>query len=173
MVSSTPKRIARAAGLAVGVGAATAVLVAASPSSDFSRLPATVRVSVAPSGELEAVPSAPRKVLATRSLSPEGGTVAGAFSLRNQSGAGLAVRLRARAASRELDGLLRVRVRSGRKTLASTTLQGLRAGTTTPLHIAPGAERPIRVEAWIPPGTEGYEGRQVSVSLAPVSKPER
>jgi hypothetical protein len=78
------------------------------------------------------------------------------------------VSLRATASSTALDGVVRLRVRAGRRTLADETLGQLRAAGSATLPIPRGASRAVRVSAWIPSEVEtGYEGRYVRVELLP------
>ena len=77
---------------------------------------------------------------------------------------------RAHAPARDLDGLLRIRLRAAGQTLADTTLQGLRGALASTLSLRSGATLGVRVEAWIPDGTNGYEGRAVEIELAPIPR---
>lgn len=161
-------RLTTCAGALLGAGAALVLLVGARPSSSFTTLPASVRVSVPLTGELEVQPAAPRPVLAVPALLPGARPATATVTLRNQTGRTLAVDLRARAAARDLDGLLRVRLRTGGRTLADTTLQGLRHGTGFVLRLPSGARRTVRLQAWIPAAiTDGFQGRSVAVTLVP------
>ena len=56
------------------------------------------------------------------------------------------------------------------RTLANTTLQGLRNGSAT-VRLRSGAARSITLDAWIPDGTNDYEGRHADVELTPTLRP--
>jgi hypothetical protein len=158
---------ARVAGALVGAGVALALLIAARPSASFARLPASASFTIPASGELAVTPPAGRPLLVARALTPGGASATASFTVRNQTGSMLELRFRARAGAHELDGLLHIRLRAGDRTLASTTLQGLRHGSSAGVRLRPGAARSISLEAWIPDATDEYEGRDVDVELTP------
>jgi hypothetical protein len=162
-------RLVHAAGVLMGAGLAVFGLAAARPSADFTDLPARASVIVAPTGELALTPAAPTAVLAPRAVVPGTAPVRAEVLVRNQTGRTLTVGLRATAPARDLDGLLRVRLSADGEPLADTTLQGLRAGTSTTLTLLRGAGRTLRVELWIPGSiTAGYQGRTAAITLEPV-----
>jgi hypothetical protein len=157
----------RTAGAILGVGIALALLLASRPAANGSPLPATARVGIAPTGELEVTPPSPHPVLVADALRPGGKRAGAAFLLRNQTGRALALELRTSVDSSALDGLLRLRLSDGRRTLADTTLQGMRQRPVS-LRLASGARARMRLEAWIPREVlGGYEGRLVRISLVP------
>lgn len=162
---------ARIAGVLLGAGVALSLLLAARPAANFARLPASASFAVAVTGELEVTPAPPRPFLLARALSPGGPPAVASFTVRNQTGATLAVGFQAHALARDLDGLLRIRLRAAGKTLADTTLQGLRSGSASTLRLRSGGALGVRVEAWIPDGTNDYEGRDVEIELAPTLRP--
>jgi hypothetical protein len=162
-------RLVRAAGVLLGAGLAIFLLAGARPTGDFAALPARASVAVGLSGELAVTPAPPRPVLTARPIVPGAGPAQADALVRNQTGQDLAVGFRADAPTRDLDGLLRVRLSAGGRTLADTTLQGLRAGTQTPLALAPGTAQSVRVAVWIPSSvTDGYQGRSAAITLTPV-----
>jgi hypothetical protein len=159
--------LARVAGLLAGIAAAVALLAASKPAAELSAAPASLRVSVPATGELETTPAAPKAALSASAIRPGDGGHTGSLEVRNQTSTGLAVTFKADGGSTELDALLRVRLTAGH-VLADTTLQGIRKGTSTPLVLPSGAERRVRVRAWIPASiSSGYEGRRVEISLTP------
>jgi hypothetical protein len=161
-------RLVHAAGVLLGAGLAVFLLAGARPSADYTSLPARVSVAVGPTGELGVTPSLPNPVLAPRNVLPGAAAVRAEATVRNQTGQELTVGFRAEALARDLDGLLRVRLSVDGQTLADTTLQGLRAGTRTPLALNPGVERALRVELWIPGSiTAGFQGRSAAITLTP------
>lgn len=158
---------ARTAGALLGAGLALFLLLAARPDAAGSPLPATLRVSMAPVGELEVTPSSPRPVLVADSLLPGDGPAGATFEIRNQTGRTLAIALRTTADSTALNGLVRMRLSVEGKSLADTTLQGLRQRSVG-LVLASGAQSQLRLSAWIPNDVlSGYEGRYVGVSMVP------
>jgi hypothetical protein len=170
MNSKSQRNVARVAGAVLGVGLALALLLGSRPGAAGSPLPASVRVSVTPSGALEIAPSPPRPVLVADSLRPGGRPRVGSFRMRNQTGSDLAIALDARADSTALNGLLRVRVRIGDRTVADTTLEGIRRRPVR-LWLGSGQRARLRLEAWLPEGIlGGYEGRLVQVRLVPAAR---
>lgn len=167
MNPSAQRNVVRAAGGLLGVCLAAALLLAFRPGANAAPFPASVRVAVAPTGELEVTPPPPRPVLAGAALRPGGPRARGGFLVRNQTGGELAVALKAEADSTTLDGLLRVRVQSGGHTLAETTLEGLELRPLR-LRLASGQRARLGFEAWLPRDVlSGYEGSEVGVSLTP------
>ena len=162
----------RLAGALLGAGVALALLLAAKPSASFARLPASAGFTVPATGELAVTPAPGRPFLLARALTPEGPPVSARFTVRNQTGAALTIGFRAVAGARQLDGLLRIRLRAGDATLANTTLQGLRNGSAT-VRLRSGAARSITLDAWIPDGTNDYEGRHADVVLTPMLRTTR
>ena len=156
----------RVAGVLLGAGIALALLLAARPSASFARLPASVAFTIPATGELAVTPAPGRPFLRARALTPDGPPASARFAIRNQTGETLVVGFRAAAGARQLDGLLRIRLRAGARTLANTTLQGLRNGSAT-ARLRPGAARSIVLDAWIPDATNDYEGRHADVELTP------
>jgi hypothetical protein len=144
--------------------------LATGPLAKAPQVPATARFILAPGGELEQVAPAAGPLL-DATLRPGGARTSGTFAIRNQTGTTLGVSLRARPDSTALDGLLRVRLAFEGRTLASTTLQGLRAGSDT-VRIPSGATRMLRLEAWLPRDPAGDSaGVPVDVSLVPATTP--
>jgi hypothetical protein len=170
MIRISPPGLARAVGVVAGAGLAILVVIAARPTADFARLPASVSIAVPVTGALEVTPSAPRSVLGSSALTPDGGPTVRTFQIRNQTGRTLHVGFRAKAEARDLDGLLRIRLNAGDRRLSDTTLQGLRQGSQA-VRVPSGGTSRIRIEVWIPKDVgDGYVGRQADVSLVPVMK---
>ena len=86
MASSRGWILPRAAGAVLGLAVAAALLIASRPGAAGSPLPAALRVTMAPAGELEVSPPAPRPLLVANSLRPGGPMAAAGFSVRNQTG---------------------------------------------------------------------------------------
>jgi hypothetical protein len=168
MRSKSAERVCRNLGCAFGLGLTVMVVVMARPSTDVAGLPATVRVTVPPSGEVAVTPPRSKSVLVADRLRPGGARAAGRFSVQNQTGKTIGLAFRAHASSTELDRSVRLRLSTRGRLLADTTLRaGRRAGRV--LSVRSGAARRLVVQAWMPRDAAGaYEGREVDVSLVPV-----
>ncbi len=171
MSTSAADRFTRAIGAAIGLGLVAALIVAARPAGGHGGvLPASLRFTATLDGVVAAQPAAPKPLLASGPMRP-GSHVRGGFTLRNQTGETLAVRLRAKPSSTALDGTAQVRLESRGTVLSEGTLQALRQGTAKAVRLRPGGAAPVQVIAWIPAEVEtGYEGRDVAVALEPVEK---
>lgn len=138
----------RRIGLALGLALALAAVLSWRIPTGSTALGAQARfVAVAP-GELTMAPSGPFLM-----LRPSGGAARGKLELRNIAGAPLAVSVRARPSSRELDRWLRVRIAS-RGPRAGLAFRGPlhRLRAWTPVAALGAAERgTLRVRAWLPP----------------------
>ena len=163
---------ARVAGVLLGAGVAVALLIGAKPSASFARLPASAAFTVPATGEIAVTPAPGRPFLVARALTPDGPPASARFTIRNQTGETLAVAFRAAAGAHQLDGLLRIRLRAGKRTLANTTLQGLRNASAS-VRLRSGAARSLTLDAWIPDGTNDYEGRHADIALTPTLRTRR
>lgn len=164
-------RFTRAIGAAIGLGLVAALIFSARPAGGHGGvLPASLRFTASLDGAVAAEPAAPEPLLASGPMRP-GSHARGDFTLRNETGETLAVRLRAKPSSTALDGTAQVRLESRGVVLSEGTLQALRQGTTEAIQLAPGATAPVHVVAWIPAEVEtGYEGRDVAVALEPTEE---
>jgi hypothetical protein len=171
MSTSATDRFTRAIGAAIGLGLVAALIVAARPAGGHGGvLPASLRFTATLDGAVAAEPAAPKPLLASGPMRP-GSHARGDFTLSNQTGETLAVRLRAKPSSTALDGTAQVRLQSRGVVLFEGTLQALRQGTEEALQLQPGGAAQVRVLAWIPAEVEtGYEGRKVAVALEPVEE---
>lgn len=165
MAALSPTGVARGVGVLLGVGVAASLLIASRPSANVARLPAIVSFTIAGSGELEVTPRPARPLMIARSLTAGGAPASATFTVRNQTARTLTVAFGARGGGRELDGLLRIRMDAGHRTLADSTLQGLRHASARTLRLRSGATRAITLTAWIPAQTNDYEGRNVAIRL--------
>jgi hypothetical protein len=155
-------------GCALGLGLALMIVLVARPSANVAGLSATVRFTVPLSGELAVTPPAPLPVLVADRLRPGSPRATGRFEVQNQTGKTIGLGFRARPSSTALNGLVRVRLSAAGRLLADTTLQGA-LRTDGALRLPPGGTRQIELQAWMPLNVgDGYEGRQVDVSLLPV-----
>jgi hypothetical protein len=167
MNPSAQRNLARAAGALLGLTLAVTLILVSRPGDAGAGAPASVSVTVAPAGELEISPPPPQPVLEVRSLRPGRPPASGAFAVRNQTGEDLGVALRAEVSSTALNGLLEVRVRSGERLLAESSLESLRVRPIR-LQLASGQRAFLSFEAWLPAQVlEGYEGALVDVTLTP------
>jgi len=174
MSASATDRFTRAIGAAIGLALVAALIVAARPAGGHGGvLPASLRFTATLDGAVAAEPAAPKPLLASGPMRP-GSHARGGFTLGNQTGETLAVRLRAQPNSTALDGTAQVRLQSRGTVLFEGTLQALRQGTEEALRLQPGGAAKVHVLAWIPAEVEtGYEGRKVAVALEPVEEPLR
>jgi len=165
-------RFTRAIGAAIGLALVAALIVAARPAGGHGGvLPASLRFTATLDGAVAAEPAAPKPLLASGPMRP-GSHAQGSFTLSNQTGEALAVRLRAKPSSTELDGTAQVRLQSGGVVVFEGTLQALRQGTVEVVKLRPGGAVRVHVTAWIPAEVAtGYEGRNVSVALEPEEEP--
>jgi hypothetical protein len=171
MNSRTDKNSVRAAGAILGIGLALALLIASRPGADASPLPATLRVAMAPVGELEVAPSLNHPVFVAHSLMPGRPPASGSLRIRNQTGSALAVGLRTSVDSTALDGLVRIRLSVDGRPLVDTTVQGM-GQRPVGLRLESGARARLDLEVWIPSDIlSGYEGRLVNMTLAPQVHP--
>lgn len=160
-------RLARPLGIALGIVLAALALVSWRVPGGARTLGADVRVEALQTGALGVSPLHP--FVSTPSLVP-GHRAGGRVSVRNQTGVPLRVRIRALPSTRELDGLLRVRVASGTLALYDGDLSGLRTRGTLPLRMAAAQRRALQVEVSLPAAIRrGYQGRIVDITLQLVS----
>jgi hypothetical protein len=152
----------RTAGIATGLAlAALMVLALRVPASSHS-LGAGVRMAAVAPGEVHV----PRTgaFLNVDGLEPGGRSARATLPVRNVTRGPVDVRLRARMGNHDLDYAVHVQLRSGGRTLRSTTLAGLRRWTRS-VRLNKAEERVIRVRAWIPAGAGNTIGRRVAVDL--------
>jgi hypothetical protein len=154
---------ARRIGLAVGLAAAAATVLAGRLPAGDGTLGAEVVVAAHPSGELGVRPSGP--FLRGVDLRP-GDEARGEVEVVNQTGLPLEVRVRGLPSSTQLDGLLHVAIEAGPDPLFRGTLGELRGWSPDALRLDPGEARTLSVRAWLPGSVEGgYEGRVEQVGL--------
>jgi hypothetical protein len=165
-VSELNDRITRVLAAALGVAVVIVLVLVACPAGGHGGvLPASLRFTASQDGAVAITPAAPKALLEDSHLRP-GRHVAGEMTLRNQTGAPLAIGISASPSSTALDGITRVRISAGAETIFDSTLGVLRNGTDAPLRIGPGSSRKVWVSAWIPAREPtGYEGRRVDVQL--------
>jgi hypothetical protein len=172
--SNFADKLTRVVAVAIGFSLVALLIVMARPAGGHGGvLPASLRFAASQDGAVAIIPAAPKPLLVSGPMRP-GSHVAGKMRLRNETGKSLAVGFRAEPSSTALDGIAHVKITSGGKTIADTTLQALRQGSAGAVPLAPGRGASIRVLAWIPADTEtGYEGASVDVQLATVDRGRR
>jgi hypothetical protein len=155
MVAATNRARIDLLALVAGVGLAALAVVGWRVEGGTTPSPAEVAVLVAPSQDL-AVATVSGSDEATKlqgSTSGEG--IERRLAVRNATGSRLNVRIQADASSRELDGALRLRVRTDGQTLFEGELGALRSGGPAfPLESHQTAD--VEVLAWIPLEADGH-----------------
>lgn len=155
--------ITKVAGLALGIVACSVLLVAPRISRPAGALDAKLTLTASPTGEVGVTPVG--TVLDGARLLPGAAPRRAALVLRNQTIVPLAVRLRGRPATGDLDEAVRVRITAAGSTLFDGPLRALRSGTR-PLAFPPGAARRLRLTAVLTGADRGgYEGRTDEVAL--------
>lgn len=155
--------ITKVAGLVLGAVACTVLLVAPRISRPAGAVSAALTLTAAPTGEIGVTPVG--TVLAQGALAPGAPPARGAMVVRNQTGVPLALTLRAKPASGDLDDVVRLRITGGAATLFDGSLARLRAGTR-PVLLPPGAGRRLRLTATLRSGApDDFEGRTDEVAL--------
>jgi len=152
----------RTAGIATGLALAALMVLAFRVPASGQSLGAGVRMAAVAPGEVH-VPTT-GAFLRAGGLEPGGRSARATLPVTNVTRGPVNVRLRARMRNHDLDRAVHVQLRAGRRTLASTTLAGLRRWTRS-LHLNQSEERVVRVRAWIPEGTDNTAGRRAAVDL--------
>jgi len=155
-------RALRAAAFAAGLAVAASVIVLSVPPGGASTLGASVRMTVAPTGELDVIPAG--RVLAIQDMRPGQQGTSGTFTVRNQSPSAVMLRLRGIADREDLDSALSVTVKVDGRRWFSGTLGRLARGTA-PLRLASAAQRVVQVQVFVAAGAKHFQGRQTSVAL--------
>lgn len=149
-------------GFALGAGTIPLAYAVGPSPHGGGGLGANVIVSALPSGELAVTPA---ELLSRSGLTP-GDTVGGSARVRNTTGVGMTVWLRARPSTRALDTSLRVRVRLAGDVLYNGTLGGLREQPAF-FRLPSGGEDRLRVDASLPAqGGDAWRGQIADVALA-------
>lgn len=137
-----PNRVARYGGFAVGLSVVALALPGWRVAGGDAAPGAGVTVAVNRTGELAVAPAG--RLISERGLTP-GVERGGRFTVTNLTGVRLALGVAAQAPGSDLDELLAVRLAVRGRRLFGGTLGELRAGTTQPLMLAPGARVSVRV----------------------------
>jgi hypothetical protein len=123
-----------------------------------------VTVTTGPTGELAVEPGG--RVAAVTGLEPGRGSLRGRVTLRNQTDAALAVRVRARPSISDADHTLQVRLSGSAGDLYSGPAGGLRHFSRRALSIEPYGSATVDVAASLPSGArDGWRGRAVTLPL--------
>jgi hypothetical protein len=155
--------ITKVAGLVLGAVACAALLVSPRISRPAGVVDAALTLTASPTGELAVTPIG--TVLDSGRLAPGAPAARGTMVVRNQTGIPLAVRLRAKPVTGDLDDVVRLRIRDADHTLFDGSLARLRSGTR-PIGLAPGAGQRLRIAATLRAhAPDGFEGRTDEVAL--------
>lgn len=159
--------LGRGLGLALGLGIAAAAMAAWRVPSGHGVLGADVVFTSAPTGELDVDPAGP--FLTASGLVPGGRREQGAVGVRNQTGVELSVRLSADPSGEGLNDALWVEARADGERFFRGPLGELQHARGS-FTVASGGERLVTLEAWLPPGSEGFEGVLGEVAVGLVSE---
>lgn len=154
----------RRAGVAAGVALVVLVVLAFRVPAGNGVLGADVIFAISPTGELGVSRSGP--FLTATGMQP-GREARSSFTVHNQTGRTLLVGLLALPDSRDLDGALRVEIRTGNaaRPIFAGPLGRLRTGAAIGA-LAAGDRRRLDLRAWLPPTLrDGYAGRIETVTL--------
>jgi hypothetical protein len=161
--------ITKVLGLVLGAAACAALLLGTHIGRPAGALNAALTLTSAPTGELGVTPAG--TVLAAPDLQPGAPPARGSLLVRNQTGVPLAVRVRARPMSGDLDDDARLSITSGAATLFDGTLGALREGTRR-MVVPPGQGRRLRIAVSLSPGDAGgAQGRSDDAALELTSTP--
>jgi hypothetical protein len=162
----------RLLGFGLGLGIAAAVLAASSVPAGNGMARAHLTMSAQSSGELAFSTNAP--FLSASDLTPRRSAPAsGTLLVRNQTGERLAIRLRALPSLPDLDDMLEVTVKAGRRPVFSGHLKQLRAWTRRSFAVGSGRRVALEVRAWLPADVgDGYRGRVVDAPIEFRARPE-
>ena len=162
------RRAAFVAGVVLALALAVAGRIPAATGSPGLAL--TVNANL--TGELDVAPTG--VVLSTPALGATGrsATVRRRVTIRNQTDATLAVRLRAERSVGDVDGVLRLGVDSGGRRVLAGTLGAVQGWSAAALRLAPGERRTLVLTAGVDPAArERYAGHDESVTLLFRSSP--
>jgi hypothetical protein len=155
--------IVKWAGLAAGAVLAVTLVVGWRVPAATGALGADVKLVADQPGEL--LLSASGSFLQGRGLVPGGPAAAGSLGLRNITPRTLAVRVRARPSTPDLDGALQVELEDAGRAVAAGRLGSLRRWSRGALRIGPGERRRLAGRAFLRAGERNHEGRIVDVTL--------
>lgn len=162
-------RGAGALGFAVGLLAATIALMGWRLPPAGGELGLELRLAARASGEL--APDRAGPFVVAGALIP-GAVARGSVVVRNQTGARLAVRVRALGKYRDADDQLAVELAAGGRQLVRDRLGALRRASRASFILAAGDAERITARAWIPDGGgDGWSGRVADVGLEFVARP--
>jgi hypothetical protein len=167
-----PRWWSRPLGFGLGLGIIAVVLAASSVPAGNGEARAHLTMAAQTSGELTFSKQGP--FLSTADLTPRRPTPAsGTLSVRNQTGARLAVRLRALPSLPDLDDMLEVTVTAGGQPVFGGRLKALRGWTPRSFALDAGRSVPLEVRAWLPrDSADGYQGRVVDAPIEFRARPE-
>jgi hypothetical protein len=154
---------------AAGAGLCLVVLAGWGLPTSGSQPGLDLRLITVPPGELTMEPVG---VLASARAMQAGDDLAqGTIEARNIAGRELLVHPVALPSVKALARTVRIRASIAGRTLASGTLASLERPRGAGIAIPARASRRIEVSAWIPPGTTGYRGRILDITLELRARP--
>jgi hypothetical protein len=167
-------RLLKAVGFLVGAFAVSSAILAWRVPLGDGVLPAELTVIASPTGELDVQPTG--ALLAGHDLRSDGRSARARFSVRNQTGRTLAVRVRAPVDTRDLDRIVEVALRGRGVMLYRGPLGGLRRSPSGRLLLRPGGAAAYILQVWIPRSVgERYRGRfgtaPLTFDVRPVDTP--
>ena len=170
-MKSTGDMVLRGLGLALGLAAATSLVLSSRIPPGSGTLGADVIVASAPTGELGVSPTGP--FLSATNLSPGRDVVpSGTLEVTNQTGIDLRVQIRGVPSTTDMDDELHVRVEAGDTQVFDGSVASFRSWSTTGFSLASGETRDVEVRTWIEPGADAWSGRIANVALEFRSIPE-
>lgn len=166
-LSARRRWLARGIGLALGLGIAVLALSAWRVPPGGGVLGTDAIFASGPTGELAVEPAGP--FLTAAGMVPGDEAREGVLRVRSQTGTELDVRLVVHPSTDELDQVLWAEASSDDVPFFRGPLGRLRDHGQG-FRLSPGEEADIRLEVWVPPGAEGYEGRAIEVRVDLVSE---
>ena len=160
------ERLARWAGLAIGVIVMAALVVAARIPAGHGSIGADVTVIAVPAGSVSL--DHPGSVLQVNDMRPGASArtaPAGSFRITNISGHAMRVHVHALPSTKTLDDQLRVRVRARRTVLLRGTVGALGGWSPRSILLGPGGSAEVDVAVWLPASASSYQGSIEDVSL--------
>jgi len=160
------ERLARWAGLAIGVAVMTALVMAARIPAGRGSIGADVTVIALPAGTVSLDHSG--SVLQANDMRP--GVAAhvaqrGSFRITNITDHAVNVHVHALPSLKTLDDQLHASVRAGRHTLLRGPVGALGGWSPRSILLGPGGSAEVDVAVWLPVSASGYQGAIEDVSL--------
>ncbi len=166
-MTTSGRGTSRVIGFVAGLALAAVAVLAWRVPAGAGRLGADLRVSAAPTGELEVSPVG--VFLTGTNLEPAPGKEAGVegrLNVKNQTGTTLAVRPQALPSTVDLDQVVNLNVAADGEVVFEGPLGDLRAKTDRSLRLGAGQAATLVVRAWVRGDAgDSYRGRTADVPL--------